>query len=296
MLDLLGDIGEPSERCNSNGCQSGPQNSLHALFWAFRDYCISDTTSNLTSAQNPRIKAIRRAIARNELTPDGFCVAEGPHLVEEARRSSRAIGALFFKERTQALTTGAPVYILPASVFDQLSTTDASQGIIALVRPPEWTIEQTMPTGGLTLVLDGIQDPGNVGAIVRAAEAFGASGTVLLKGTASPFNPKTLRASAGSLFRLPFVYGVDDSAFCNTMERKGITLYAAMPGATATLPATDLRASCAIVIGSEGRGIRPEWSARATGIRIPTQTVESLNAAVAAAVILYEAWRQRTLP
>ena len=265
------------------------------LFWAFRDYCISHTTWNLTSAQNPRLKAIRRAIARNALTPDGFCVAEGFHLIEEARRSRREIGAIFLAERTQVAGADAPAYILPASLFAQLSTTEASQGVIALVRPPEWTIEQTMPPGGLTIVLDGIQDPGNAGAIVRTAEAFKASGTVFLKGTASPFNPKTLRASAGSLFRLPFVYDIDDSSFCNALEQKGIQLYAAMPDGATALPAADLRPACAIVVGSEGRGVRPEWSARAAGIRIPTQTVESLNAAIAAGVILYEAWRQRTL-
>ena len=164
------------------------------------------------------------------------------------------------------------------------------------MRPPEWTIEQTMPAGGLAIVLDGVQDPGNAGAIVRAAEAFAASGTVFLKGTASPFNPKTLRASAGSLFRLPFVHDVADSSFCNMLEQNGMRLYAAMPDGKTMLPGTDLRAACAILIGSEGRGVRLEWSARAAGIRIPIQTVESLNAAVAAAVVLYEAWRQRTLP
>ena len=230
------------------------------------------------------------------MTPDGFCVAEGLHLVEEARRSRREIGAIFLAERTQSVETGAPTYVLPLSLFGQLSTTEASQGVIALVRPPEWTIEQTMPAGGLTIVLDGIQDPGNTGAIVRAAEAFGASGTVFLKGTASPFNPKTLRASAGSLFRLPFVHDVDDSSFCKALERSGVQLYAAMPDGATALPSAGLRAACAIIIGSEGRGVRPEWSARAAGIRIPTQAVESLNATVAAAVVLYEAWRQRTLP
>ena len=189
-----------------------------------------------------------------------------------------------------------PVYVLPDALFDELSTTEASQGVVALVRPPAWTIEDTMPELGLTVVLDGIQDPGNAGAIVRAAEAFGASGTVFLKGTASPFNPKTLRASAGSLFRLPFVHDVDDSSFRKTLEGNGMRLYAAMPLGRTLLHNADLRARCAILIGGEGRGVRPELSAVAAGLRIPTRAVESLNAAVAAAVVLYEAWRQRNLP
>jgi TrmH family RNA methyltransferase len=217
-------------------------------------------------------------------------------LLDEARRSLCEIGAVFVREPAMALESDAPVYVVTASVFDQLSTTEASQGIVSLVRPPRWTLDLAMPVRGLSLVLDGVQEPGNAGAIVRTAEAFGASGVVFLKGTASPFNPKTLRASAGSLFRLPFVSGVSDDSFRNTLHQNGIRLYAALPDAAGALPDTDLRGGCAILIGGEGRGVRPEWRGKAAGIRIPTDAVESLNAAVAAAVILYEARRQRTLP
>jgi len=268
-----------------------------ALFWAFREYCISQTTSSLTSVHNPRLKAIRRAVAHHALTPDGFSVAEGFHLLEEARRSRLEIGAVFLAEGTADVEAEAPVYRLPANVFNQLSTTETSQGVVTLVRPPEWKIEQTMPPGGLTIVLDGVQDPGNAGAIVRAGEAFGASGVVFLKGTASPFNPKTLRASAGSLFRLPFVYDASDSSFAKMLSESGMRLYAATSGGGAiALPAAGLGQGCAILIGSEGSGVRPHWHEQAIGLHIPTHAVESLNAAVAAAVILYEAWRQRTLP
>lgn len=233
------------------------------------------------------------------MTPEGFAVAEGWHLLDEARRSGCEIGAVFLAARTQKLkerTQEVLIYQLPDALFDQLSTTEASQGVIALVRPPEWTLEQTMPPGGLTVILDGVQDPGNAGAIVRAAEAFAASGAIFLKGTASPFNPKTLRASAGSLFRLPFVHDADDSTCRMLLEQKGITLYSAMPTSSTELPSASLRSACAILIGSEGCGVRPEWTALATAVHIPTRSVESLNAATAAAVILYEAWRQRTLP
>jgi len=132
-------------------------------------------------------------------------------------------------------------------------------------------------------VLDGIQDPGNAGSILRTVEAFGGSGAVFLKGTVSVSNPKCLRASAGSAFRLPVVSEIPP----------GLTLYAADPRAKLSVADDQYRSPCAIIIGAEGSGVRPELAARATGLKIPTSGVESLNAAVAAGILLYEARRQR---
>ncbi len=101
------------------------------------------------------------------------------------------------------------VAVLPDALLQSISGTETSQGVMALVKPPEWKLEQLFRGRPLVVVLDGLQDPGNAGAIVRAAEAFGATGALFLKGAASPYNPKTLRASAGSLFRVPFLAGVD---------------------------------------------------------------------------------------
>jgi TrmH family RNA methyltransferase len=148
-------------------------------------------------------------------------------------------------------------------------------------------------------VLDGLQDPGNAGTIVRAAEAFGATGILFLKGTASPHNPKTLRASAGSLFRLPFLYGVAPATAIGTLRQNGVKLVAAMPSVSTTpadsLAATDLTGRCALIIGSEAHGVSEVWRSAAAPVSIPTVGVESLNAAVAAGVLLYEARRQRML-
>jgi TrmH family RNA methyltransferase len=135
----------------------------------------------------------------------------------------------------------------------------------------------------LVAVLDGIQDPGNAGAILRTAEAFGATGAVFLKGTVSPSNPKCLRASAGSAFRLPIVTEIPD----------GLALFAADPRANGSVADVPLTSPCAIIIGGEGSGVRPELAARSTGVKIPTVGVESLNAAVAAGILFYEARRQR---
>jgi TrmH family RNA methyltransferase len=179
------------------------------------------------------------------------------------------------------------------SVFSDIASTETTQGVIALVRPPSWTLEQLLRGRSLLVVLDGIQDPGNAGAILRAAEAFGGTGAAFLKGTVSPYNPKCLRASAGSIYRLPLVASIDEGELLAVLEQTHVTLYAALPDAARVVSDADLARPCAIVIGSEGRGVSPGMRVHATGLRIPTSGVESLNAAVAAAVLLYEARRQR---
>ena len=143
------------------------------------------------------------------------------------------------------------------------------------------------------LILDGVQDPGNAGAIVRSAEAFGATGVLFLKGSVSPYNPKTLRASAGSLFRVPALHGVDPAVALALVREHGAALYAATSAGGRPLDQTDLTAASAIVIGSEAHGVGPELSDVARAVSIRTTGVESLNAAVAASVLLYEARRQR---
>jgi TrmH family RNA methyltransferase len=143
------------------------------------------------------------------------------------------------------------------------------------------------------LALDGIQEPGNAGAIVRTAEAFGGSGILFLKGAVSPYNPKAIRSSAGSLFRMPLVAGIEEDIAVAAMAQRKIQLFAAMPHAEHTLLDADLRHPCAFVIGSEGRGVSRRMQAAAQPVRISTTRVESLNAGVAAAILVYEAWRQR---
>ena len=241
----------------------------------------------LSSGKNPLIKDVSRAAERGTLTEQGYAVAEGKHLYEEAIRSGLEIGAILIADDVDLEPDGPPVYVLPRALFREVATTEAPQGVITLVRLPAFTVSQIFRQHAI--LLDGIQDPGNAGAIVRASEAFGGSGVVFLKNTVSPFNPKCLRASAGSLFRLPFA---NHPAVEEVQQGlSGITLYAAMPDAKLSIEDADWSKPSAIVIGSEGRGVSTEWLSQATPIRIPTTNVESLNAAVAAAVILYEARR-----
>jgi TrmH family RNA methyltransferase len=260
----------------------------------------------ITSAANPLLKDVRRAISRGSLTAQGWCVAETFHLLEEALRSKCEVKAVLAAESAlaavEAQVRRLPVKVvaLPDALFAGIAGTETSQGVIALVQPPEWRLDQLFGPPALVVLLDGLQDPGNAGTIVRAAEAFGATGILFLKGTVSPYNSKTLRASAGSLFRVPFLHGVDAAVARAALEQNRVELIAAVPSGTGTparrLTAVDLTRSCCLIIGNEAHGVSGEFRSAANAVTIPTVGVESLNAAVAAAILLYEARRQRMLP
>ncbi len=246
----------------------------------------------LTSEKNPLLKEIRRAAHQGSLTADGLAVAEGRHLLEEAVRSDSEIRVIVVAESAKVDLPASVTRVLYVSdaVFGGLSSTEAPQGVLTLVKPPSWKFSDLLGKRPLLVVLDGIQDPGNGGAILRAAEAFGASGAVFLKGSVNPYNPKCLRASAGSVFRLPLVAGFSTE---DLFEHVRLPLYSAEPRARKLVAEADLAQPCALIIGSEGRGVSAAVSEKASGVRIPTANVESLNAAVAAGILLYEARRQR---
>jgi RNA methyltransferase, TrmH family len=279
------------------------------------------------SDKNPLLKQIRRAVSQGTLTDGGYCVIESAHLLDEARAANCEIGALLVSQSawTKSGDDLAGARLISDKIFQQLSSTESPQGILALVRPPSYSLDQIFDLNipslhppslnlpslnlpslnlpslnlrsraqSLIVILDGVQDPGNAGAILRAAEAFGATGAVFLKGTVNPYNPKCLRGSAGSVFRLPLAAGIEESALMTAFSSAKLNLYAAMPRAEQLLSDADLLSPSAIVIGSEGRGVSPALAARATALRIPTQGVESLNAAVAAGIFLYESRRQRS--
>jgi TrmH family RNA methyltransferase len=247
-------------------------------------------------------KDVRRAAARGTLTSGGLAVAESFHLLEEALRSDLEVPCVVAAASVESTVenhvrrlAGVRVYVAPDELFAELATTETSQGAIALVRPRAWTLDDVFRGQSLVVILDGIQDPGNAGAIVRVAEAFGASGCVFLKGTASAYHPKTLRASAGSLFRLPHAVGLDGAIVRAALDQRRLDLYAAMPRGGLALGEADLRRRFAFVVGGEGRGVSEILRRGALDLRIPVAGVESLNVSVATGIILYEARRQRAV-
>ena len=252
----------------------------------------------ITSPSNPRLKRLGRVAAQRSLTATGFALAESPHLLDEALRSDVEIERVFARESVASAVADRlpphrriPLHSVADRLFDRIATTSRNQGVLALVKLPE--AHPIAVFAGLTITLDGVQDPGNAGTIARSAEAFGASGMIFLKGSASPTNPKALRAAAGSLFRLPILRGIDPGAFPDLARKHGKTIFAA--DARGGIPLLDARISedAAVVIGSETHGVAPAIVEAATPVAIPTNSVESLNAAAAAAVILYESWRRR---
>jgi TrmH family RNA methyltransferase len=254
----------------------------------------------LTSPTNPLLKDVRRAMARGATTQDGCCLAETFHLLEEALRSDCEVKVVLAAasvrsavERHVGGLAGTRVFVLDDRLFETVSGTATTQGVLALVRPPVWNLDQLFRGHPLVVVLDGIQDPGNAGAIIRAAEAFGATGLIFLKGTVSPHSPKTVRASAGSVFRMPLVSGLDETLTRAALEQRRLDVYAAVPTGQRDLATVDLTRPCALIIGSEGRGVSERLRGAAIDLRIPTTNVESLNAAMAAGILLYEARRQR---
>ena len=257
----------------------------------------------ITSPANPLLRDIRRAVSRGDVVGDGLWIAEGFHLLEEALHSQLASPVILTAEahgaRVERMVGEFPdarIILLPNDLFPTIAATESSQGVMTLVRPPCWTLEQIFDGHSLVLVLDGLQDPGNAGAAVRTAEAFGATGIIFVKNSASPSNPKTLRASAGSLFRVPFITGLEADAVATALQQHRLSIYAAMPwtGSEHIASDVDFTRRVALIVGSEGRGISEALLKVAGGVAIPTTGVESLNAATAAAILLYEARRQRT--
>jgi RNA methyltransferase, TrmH family len=264
----------------------------------------------LESRQNARVKELRAALGSGIVPKRPWIAVEGEHLLAEAVRSGLRVHSVFLREGCERLFgDGIPdveeVFVLPPEVFASAAATEHPQGIAAFVEMPWFAAPQEgalapgesawgrMSAGiPLILVAGGLQDPGNVGTIARSAEAFGASGMILLPGTASLWNPKTLRASAGAAFRLPSLRMAAEDAF-TALRAKGIRIFAATPRhGTASL---DFSQPAALLIGNEGAGLPASWLERADEqITIPTSSeTESLNAAVAGSLLLYEAFRQR---
>jgi TrmH family RNA methyltransferase len=251
------------------------------------------------SRQNPRVKELRAALSRTGRTPSGLIAIEGEHLVAEAIRSQLRFATIFLRDGYQppfALPSDAEPLLLPSDVFSSAVATEQPQGIAALVHPPAFSMEALFADAApLILVLAGLQDPGNVGTLLRSAEAFGATGVLLLPGAANPWNPKALRASAGSAFRVPALHATEPEAL-NLFDRHRIPAIAAVARAGIAVTKAPLAGPCALLIGNEGVGLSKILvSAAKHRVTIPTPgDVESLNAAIAGSLLLYEASRQRT--
>lgn len=253
----------------------------------------------ISSRANGRVKQLRAAFAGHARLSGGLVAIEGDHLLAEALRSGMVLKTVFLSEHREApaeLPHGVEVIRLTDDVFESAVETRAPQGVAALMAPPVHTMDDVLRGTPLILIAAGLQDPGNLGTLVRSAEAFGAAGVLTTPGTVSAWNQKALRSSVGSIFRMPVVAATAEEIA--SLKSRGVRLLAAVGlDDSSTVPAEemDLSTGCALMIGNEGSGLTAEWMQMADArVTIPCPgPVESLNAAVAGSLLLYEASRQR---
>jgi TrmH family RNA methyltransferase len=255
----------------------------------------------ITSRANVRVKQLRAAFAGQARLSGGLVAIEGDHLLEEALRSGMVFKTIFVAESRampRMIPRGVEALILSDDVFESVVETQSPQGVAGLLVPPVSKLEEVLGGKGapLILVAAGLQDPGNLGTLVRSAEAFGATGVLTTPGTVSAWNQKALRASAGSVFRVPVVsVGIDEIV---GLKGRGVRLLAAVGADGNGVQAAqdvDFVSGCAVLVGNEGAGLSQEWlDASDVQVMIPCPgPVESLNAAIAGSLLLYEASRQR---
>jgi TrmH family RNA methyltransferase len=251
----------------------------------------------ITSKTNAKVKALRAAFEGRASRVGEIVGIEGATLIGEAVRSGIRPETVFVRQGSEAVLEslgvgGVPVVVLSRDVFASAVDTNSPQGVAAMIAIPR--VDAKVNARGTTLVLEAIQDPGNVGTMLRAAEAFGASQVIVTGETANAWGPKAVRASAGSVFRVP-VMRMSLEEMAKWARDRRVRVYAAVAkaeGAVACVDA-DLARDCAVMIGNEGAGLSETALEIADErVHIPCIT-ESLNAAAAAATLLYEAMRQR---
>lgn len=258
----------------------------------------------VNSKQNPRVKELRRALSHPARQGRDLAGIEGPHLVEEALRTGREIECIFVAQGAEHLLEPMPIppgtetLLLPKDILAAVLDTETPQLIAALIRLPDWTWQDLLRSAAgaapLVLILAGLQDPGNLGTIIRSAEAFGASSIIALPGTVSAWNPKAVRASAGSVLRLPVLAAGKETALPQ-LRRASLRIWATAAHGSHAADCADLAGPAALIVGNEGAGVPADLADEADGsVTIPCPgAAESLNAAVAASILLYEASRQR---
>lgn len=262
------------------------------------------TEETIRSRANPLYKRLRTL--RDKGAASGLCLLEGPKLALEAVAAGAELVEAAAAPRAEATPAGAralaalrvsgvPLRRMSTELVASLSETATSQGLVAIARRPSFALERVFRGTPLVLLVDGVQEPGNVGALLRSAEAAGATGALLTAGCADAFSWRALRGSMGSAFRLPHVAGIPTHRALDELAARGIAVLATAGDGERRYDEAALVGPVAIVVGREGSGLPAEVRARADAVlRIPLASpVESLNVGVAGALVLFEAARQR---
>ncbi|MDO4469740.1 MAG: RNA methyltransferase [Bacillota bacterium] len=255
----------------------------------------------ITSTGNAQVKELlqlqKKSKARNERN---VFVVEGIKMFSEAPRNRIEkvfISETLFNRKKQELNLdGLKIEILSDKVFSHVSDTKTPQGILCIVKQKKTKLEEIFAQNPAHLmILDNLQDPGNLGTIVRTAEGAGVSGIILSKDCVDIYNPKTIRSTMGSIYRMPFLYVEDLENTIDEVKKQGIKVYAAHLQGKNNYDEENYKTGCAFLIGNEGNGLRDEIAEKAdiwVKIQMHGQ-VESLNAAIASSILMFEVCRQR---
>lgn len=254
----------------------------------------------ITSTSNPQVKNLqqlaKKARVRNE---QGVFLVEGTKMFQEAPKDKIQkvyISKSLYKEKGQAFLGVHQAEVLDDRVFTAVSDTKTPQGILCVLKQYHYKIEDILRRRDPhLLILENLQDPGNLGTIMRTAEGAGVDGIILSRDCVDMYNPKTIRSTMGSVYRMPFLYADSLGEILLILKKKGIRTYAAHLEGKNCYDQEDYRTGCAFLIGNEGNGLSEELSRKAdVRVRIPMHgKLESLNAAVAASILMYEVSRQR---
>ena len=261
----------------------------------------------LTSAKNPRVRAavsLRDRRARDEA---GLTLVDGARELRRALAGGASVVEVFVAESLlddggraaveDARRAGAAIHRAMAGVLDRLAYGDRTDGLVAVLRIPDASLDRLrLPANPLVVVLEGLEKPGNLGAVLRTADATGADAVIVADPRTDLFNPNAIRASLGTIFAVPVAAG-SSAAVRGWLVAGGLTILAAQVGAPTDYTRTDLRGPVALVLGSEAEGLTDAWGGEGiTPVSLPMLGIaDSLNVSITAAVLLYEARRQRGL-
>lgn len=259
----------------------------------------------ITSISNAQVKQVCAYVQKaKERRKDGIFVVEGRKMFEEAPADQiyKVYATQSFYDRHAEDETGAKlkscsVELVSEEVFAKMSDTRTPQGVLCLVKWPDYSLQDLLKnkSDGIFVLLEDLQDPGNLGTIVRTGEGAGIAGVIMTANTVDIFNPKTIRATMGSIYRVPFVYVSDMEETIKKLQQAGVCVYAAHLKGERYYDGFDYTKGSAFLVGNEGNGLKEETALLAdTYVKIPMAgQVESLNAAIATTLFMYEAARQR---
>ncbi|MBX9694340.1 MAG: RNA methyltransferase [Cyanobacteria bacterium] len=261
----------------------------------------------ISSASNPQFKRLKSLSSRSGRRKEGCFLLEGPKVITEARSRSVEIDAVavsassvhrgeFDSTEWTSISSDLRIFELSDNLFALISETETPQGVLAVVRCRTHGPESLFARApGLVVIVDAVQDPGNLGTIFRTAQGLNATGLVLTRGTVDPYNAKVVRAASGAILSLPFILNLDLEEAIALCKRQGQNVVALAPGDGSTICQVDWSKPSALILGNEGQGIPRELLNHADQVvSIPLNpNCESLNVGVTAAIALYEAARQR---